>query len=72
MTLITERKRTLASAITYRVVSTLLLMVITYLISGVLFDSLVITLTFAILATIVYYFNERAWERSGWGRRTTP
>ena len=66
---VTERKRTLASAVPYRVASTVLLMVITYLISGVLFDSVVITATFAVLATVVFYLNERAWERTSWGRK---
>ena len=65
----TERKRTVASAFTYRVASTLVLWIITYLVSGQFIDSMFITVTFAILATGVFYFNDRAWERTDWGRK---
>jgi uncharacterized membrane protein len=65
----THRKRTIASAITYRVTSTMLLGVISYLVTGQWFESLVVTITFAILATIIFYFNDRAWERTDWGRK---
>jgi uncharacterized membrane protein len=65
----TERKRTLASAITYRVVSTILLMILSYLIAGQLIESIAISVSFAVLATILFYFNDRAWERTDWGRK---
>ena len=69
MTVRTDRRRTLASAVTYRVTSTILLAGITYLVSGQIFDSAVITVSFAFLATILFYFNDRAWERTDWGRK---
>ena len=69
MTVKTNRRRTLASAITYRLASTALLAVITYAVSGELFESAVITISFAILATVLFYFNDRAWERTDWGRK---
>ena len=64
----TQKKRTLAVAATYRVASSVLLAVVTYLITGEFFDSSAITLAFAVVATAVYYVNDRAWERTGWGR----
>jgi uncharacterized membrane protein len=67
----TQRRRTLASAVTYRVASTLLLMVITYAVAGQLFESAMITLSFALLATVVFYMNDRAWERTDWGKKTS-
>jgi uncharacterized membrane protein len=67
----THRKRTIASAITYRATSTILLGGISYLVTGQWFESLVVTIIFAILATIVFYFNDRAWERTDWGRKQT-
>jgi uncharacterized membrane protein len=70
LTIKTHRKRTIASAVTYRVTSTVLLAAITYVVSGQIIDSAVITLSFAFLATILYYFNDRAWERTDWGRKT--
>ena len=64
----TERRRTLASAITYRVTSTILLMVLSYAIAGQLIESIAISVSFAFFATILFYFNDRAWERTDWGR----
>lgn len=69
MTTKTHRKRTLASAVTYRATSTLLLGIISYLVTGQWIDSLEVTLIFALLATVLFYFNDRAWERTDWGRK---
>lgn len=71
LTIKTHRKRTLASALTYRVSSTMLLMALSYLIVGQLVTSIELSLSFAILATVLFYFNDRAWERTDWGRRET-
>ena len=67
----TQRRRTLASAITYRVASTLLLMIVTYAVAGQVFESAIITLSFAFLATVLFYVNDRAWERTDWGRKAS-
>ena len=69
MTIKTHRKRTVASAITYRVTSTILLAAISYVVTGEWVESLAVTLSFAVLATILCYFNDRAWERTDWGRK---
>ena len=69
MTVMTQRKRTVASALTYRVTSTMLLMVLTYVIAGQLVESIAISLSFAALATVLFYANDRAWERTDWGRK---
>ena len=69
LTIMTTRKRSLASALTYRVVSTILLMVLSYLIAGQLVESIAISVSFAIFATILFYANDRAWERTDWGRK---
>jgi uncharacterized membrane protein len=65
----TNRKRTLVSAFTYRVASTILLMVLSYLIAGQLIESISISASFAVLATVLFYLNDRAWERTDWGRK---
>lgn len=59
----------MASALTYRVASTILLMVLSYLIAGQLVESISISISFAILATILFYLNDRTWERTDWGRK---
>jgi uncharacterized membrane protein len=64
-----ERKRRLASAITYRVASTIPLMIVSYLIAGELIESIIISVSFAVLATILFYLDDRAWERTDWGRK---
>ncbi len=69
LTVKTYRKRTIVSAITYRVTSTLLLAVISFAVTGLWFESILVTLTFAFFATVLFYFNDRAWERTDWGRR---
>ncbi len=65
----THRKRTLASAFTYRTTSTVLLAAMSYLVTGQWVESAVVTLTFALAATVLFYFNDRAWERTDWGRK---
>ena len=70
MTVKTHRKRTIASALTFRAISTFLLWTITYAVSGEAVTSVVITVIFAVLATVLFYFNDRAWERTNWGRKT--
>ena len=69
MTVKTHRKRTLASAITYRITSSILLAVISFTVTGQWIESLTVTASFAILATVLFYFNDRAWERTDWGRQ---
>jgi uncharacterized membrane protein len=69
MTTKTHRKRSLASAVTYRVTSTAILAVISYAVTGAWIDSLTVTLAFAASATVLFYFNDRAWERTDWGRK---
>ncbi len=56
-------------AVTYRVAATILLGVLTYWVTGQFADSSVITFSFAVLSTAVYYVNDRVWEKSAWGRR---
>ena len=53
---------------TYRVTSTVLLAGISYVITGQWLESLAVTLSFALLATFLFYFNDRAWERTSWGK----
>jgi uncharacterized membrane protein len=65
----TDRKRTVASAVTYRITSTILLGAISYFVTGQWVESITVTLTFALIATVLYYINDRTWERTDWGRK---
>ena len=64
-----SHKRSLAMAITYRVMATILLGVISYAATGDFFDTSLITISFTVLATIVYYINDRVWNKVDWGRK---
>lgn len=44
-------------------------MILSFLIAGQLIESIAISASFAVLATILFYFNDRAWERTDWGRK---
>ena len=55
-------------AVTYRAAATALLGGITFWVTGQSTDSSVITVAFAALSTGIYYINDRAWEKSSWGR----
>ena len=68
MTAKTQRKRTIASALTYRTVSTIALAIISYALTGALVSSATITIVYAIAATLLFYINDRGWERTDWGR----
>jgi uncharacterized membrane protein len=63
--------RSLAKTITWRVVATAITLAVVYAFTGSLGEASVITLTAAVLLAIGYYFHERAWERTHWGRRVT-
>ena len=60
---------TVASALTYRGASTVLLMILSYSVAGQLVESLAISIIFAITATVLFYANDRVWERTDWGRK---
>jgi uncharacterized membrane protein len=66
----TSRRRTVAAALTYRAASTVLLMILSYSIAGQLIESLAISISFAITATVLFYANDRIWERTDWGRKS--
>ncbi len=48
--------------------STALLAFISYAGTGQWVESAAVTIAFAITATVLFYFNDRAWERTDWGR----
>jgi len=62
------RKRVIVKAITYRVIVTIALALISWYYSGNLFETSAISVTYTIIATVLYYVHERAWLRTIWGR----
>ncbi len=61
------RKRSIAKAVSYRVICIIMLSLITYLITGDLLQMTYIVVVFQSIQMVIYYFHERAWERIKWG-----
>lgn len=64
-----SRKRSLIKAITYRIIMTIVLIVISYLFTNDVYQTSSIVGIFTLVAIVVYYFHERTWNRLKWGRR---
>jgi len=62
------RQRSALKAITYRILMTVILAIISYIYTGDFFQTSAITIVFTIIAIIVYYLHERVWARIKWGK----
>ena len=58
-----SRKRSIAKAITYRIVCVIVLLTVSYALTGNLVQTTYITIIFQTTQTIFYYFHERAWAQ---------
>jgi uncharacterized membrane protein len=63
-----SRKRSLAKAMTYRIVVIALLAAITFYFTGNAGEATVITILFNVGGSIAYYTFERLWDAIPWGR----
>jgi uncharacterized membrane protein len=61
--------RSLTKTIVWRIVATLITLVVVFLFTGELQQATNITLVVAALLAVGYYFNERIWDKIDWGRR---
>ncbi len=55
--------------ITWRIVATLVTLLVVYVFTRSAGDSLEITLTAALVSMIAYYIHERVWNIHNWGRK---
>jgi uncharacterized membrane protein len=62
------RRRAIVKAITYRVIVAITLAAISWFYTGNLFETSAVSITYTIIATIVYYVHERAWLKVKWGK----
>jgi len=62
-----SRKRSIAKAISYRIICIIMLALVTYLITGDIFEMTSIVIVFQSIQMFIYYFHERLWERIKWG-----
>lgn len=63
-----SQKRSLIKAITYRAVASSALAIISWVYTGNLFETSVITIVFTLVATVIYYLHERIWDKIEWQR----
>lgn len=60
--------RSIAKAVTWRIVATLTTMLLVFIFTGNLVVSGGVGLTELLSKTIIYYLHERAWNVTGFGR----
>ena len=62
------RKRSIAKAITYRIICISMLALVTYVVTRDIMKMTSIVVIFQSIQMIIYYFHERTWERVELGR----
>lgn len=67
-----QHKRTLAKTITWRLIALLTTIVVVYLYSGDVKESLYVGVTANFLKMFLYYVHERTWNRVHFGREKLP
>jgi len=65
------RLRSLVKSATWRTTGILVLGTITWVITGNWIQTTYITAAFNIVQVVLYYFHERLWERTNWGKGVT-
>lgn len=63
--------RSLLKTVIWRVIATLITLVVVFLFTGEIHQATNITLVVASLLAVGYYVNERVWEKVEWGRHHT-
>ena len=61
-------KRSIAKAVSWRIVATLTTMLLVFVFTGNLVASGGVGLTELLSKTVIYYFHERAWNTTDFGR----
>ena len=69
--MIESRKRSLAKAITWRIIAITLLTAVTWLITSDVRVTASVVIITNVINVIAYYIHERAWVRVKWGRKPT-
>ena len=62
-----DRKRSIAKAISYRIICIISLAIVTYVFTGDLVQMTGIVVVFQSIQTVIYYLHERLWEQTQWG-----
>ncbi|MFQ6063950.1 MAG: DUF2061 domain-containing protein [Candidatus Bathyarchaeia archaeon] len=62
------RLRSLVKSATWRIVGILVLGAITWIVTDSWIQTTYITVAFNAVQILLYYFHERLWERTNWGK----
>lgn len=65
----TKHSRSIAKAITWRVLASFTTTIIVYVATGSFSLSLGVGFFDIIIKLALYYFHERAWDKTDWGRK---
>jgi len=68
--LVEHWRRSLAKAITYRLLIIVLDITVVYLLTGRLDVALGFMIISNIYTSVAYYFHERIWNKIGWGKQS--
>ena len=63
-----SNKRILAKTAIYRGIVTAILFGVSWVFTGNLVDTTIITTIFNVLATIAYFLHEKMWDKINWGK----
>ena len=63
---IESRRRSIVKTLSYRVIVTVILAIVTFVFTGSLYQTSAISIVFAVLATTAYYIHERVWTTIKW------
>ena len=66
-----SRKRSLAKSATWRIISIVVLVTVSYIVTGDVKKTTWITIFFQLILAVLYYAHERLWEKTLWGRGET-
>ena len=61
------RARSLAKAVSYRIICIVMLAIVTYAFTSDLYQMTAIVVVFQSIQMVLYYIHERAWDRVTWG-----
>lgn len=61
--------RSWCKSITWRIIGIFILGGLAWLFTRNWQETTMITITFHVIRLVLYYFHERLWERTNWGRR---
>lgn len=71
-TLIDSWVRSWTKSFTWRVLGIVILILLSYFITGSWVEASLITFVFHGIRVVLYVLHERAWELTAWGRATNP